>query len=301
MASLGDVNKALPYLNLIGVAPLTQELGYGAYGRVFKVNYRGMIYAAKEIHPLLIEVSSQAVKQKIKDEFLHECYQCSTLYHPNIVKFVGIYYSKKDSLLPMMVMELMGESLTKYVEKPNISIDKKAFILYSVCFGLSYLHNHDPPIIHRDLSPNNILMSLEHDSVAKISDLGVAKIIKADSKTTRSMLTKVPGTQDFMPPECMVENPTYDTSLDIFSYAGIVLHVVNQEWPTPRAQVLQDPQTGYLTALNEIERRQTHIDKMKGEAEALKPLVVACLHNISSKRPGVVDVQKMLKPLQVSD
>jgi len=101
-------------------------------------------------------------------------------------------------------------------------------------------------------------MSLEHDSVAKISDLGVAKIVKADSKKTKSMLTKVPGTADFMPPECLEDNPIYNTSLDIFSYAGIVLHVVNQEWPTPKAQVLLDPQTGKLTAVNKIERHQIH-------------------------------------------
>jgi len=117
----------------------------------------------------------------------------------------------------------MGESLTKYTEKSNISMKMKGFILYDVCFGLGYLHSHNPPIIHRDLSPNNILMSREQNSVTKISDLGVAKIVKADSKKT--MLTKVPGTVDFMPPECLVDNPIYNTSLDIFSYAALWLSI----------------------------------------------------------------------------
>ena len=82
-------------------------------------------------------------------------------------------------------------------------------------------------IIHRDLSPNNILLS--RDSVAKISDLGVAKVVQADSKATQTMLTKVPGTADFMPPESFAEIPNYEISLDIFSYGGIVLHVVRYE------------------------------------------------------------------------
>jgi len=115
MASLGDVNKALPYLTLTKVKPPDQELGHGAYGRVFKVNYHGTVYAAKEIHSLLIEMSNSTDKQKIKDNFLLECYQCSTLNHPNTVKFVGIHYSKEDSFLPIMIMKLMGESLTKYI------------------------------------------------------------------------------------------------------------------------------------------------------------------------------------------
>ena len=88
-----------------------------------------------------------------------------------------------------------------------------------------------------------------------------------------------------MPPESFGEMPNYDTSLDIFSYAGIVLHVVNQEWPSSTSQVHQDPITGKLTALSEVERRQAHLDKMEGGAEVLKPLVMACLHNVSSKRP----------------
>ena len=55
-----------------------------------------------------------------------------------------------------MMMELMGESLTHYVKKPNINMKMKASILNDVAFGLHYLHNHEPPVVHRDLSPNNI-------------------------------------------------------------------------------------------------------------------------------------------------
>ena len=50
--------------------------------------------------------------------------------------------------------------------------------------------------------------------------------MRADNTTK---LTDVPGMADFMQPESFGEIPKYDTSLDIFSYAGIVLHVVNQE------------------------------------------------------------------------
>ena len=73
------------------------------------------------------------------------------------------------------------------------------------------LHNHDPPIVHRDLSPNNILLTAHH--VAKISDLGVAKVIKADSRKT---MTKAPGTIDFMPPECLDDSPKYGPPMDMF-------------------------------------------------------------------------------------
>ena len=200
-----------------------------------------------------------------------------------------------------MMMELMGESLTHYVKKPNVNMNlkMKASILYDVAFGLHYLHNHEPQVVHRDLSPNNILLSRE-SSVAKISDLGVAKVVRADSRATQTMLTKAPGTVDFMPPESFGEMPNYDTSLDIFSYGGIVLHVVNQEWPSPASQVSQDPVTGKLTALSEVERRQAHLDKMEGGAEVLKSLVKDCLRNRPTKRPTITAVFNLLESVKVS-
>ena len=103
-----------------------------------------------------------------------------------------------------------------------------------------------------------------------------------------------------MPPESFGEIPNYDTLLDIFSYAGIVLHVVNHEWPSHTNQVIQDPLTGKLTTLSEVEHRQAHVDEMKGRAEVLKPLVNACLHNCPSKRPPIAAIFKLLELLKVS-
>ena len=298
MASIDDITVALQNLTLTDVTSLDQELGRGAYGKVFTVKYREKIYAAKEINSLLLEVANPEEKRKIKNTFLRECYHCSLLSHPNIVRFIGIYYPERNSVFPVMMMELMDESLTHYVKKLNISMKMKASILYDVAFGLNYLHTYNPPIIHRDLSPNNILLS--RDSVAKISDLGVAKVVQADSRATQTMLTKAPGTVDFMPPESFGEMPNYNTSLDIFSYAGIVLHVVNQEWPSPTNQVSIHPKTGKVTGLSEVERRQVHLDKMKDGAEVLKPLVKACLCDLPSKRPTIAAMFKLLEPLKVS-
>ena len=109
------------------------------------------------------------------------------------------------SVLPVLVMERMQESLTSVVEKyPNIPMYVKLSMLLHVSRGLWYLHGHHPPIIHRDLSPNNV--SLTSQFVAKISYLGVAKVIQADSKKTK---TRAPGTVDFMPPEALLKIPEY--------------------------------------------------------------------------------------------
>ena len=122
-------------------------------------------------------------------------------------------------------------------------------------------------------------------------------MVQGDSKTTKSVLTKAPV--DFMPLEALKDNPVYGTSLDIFSYGGIVLHVVNQEWPTPTSLAEYDPKKQRVVVYNEVQRRQKYLDKMTGGAEVLKPLVKACLHNDPNKRPAIAAVFKMLEPLKV--
>ena len=48
---------------------------------------------------------------------------------------------------------------------------------------------------------------------------------------------------EFMPPEVLQNVPAYDTSLDVFSYGRIMLHTINEEWPTPKLSALFDPVT----------------------------------------------------------
>ena len=178
-------------------------------------------------------------------------------------------------------MELMDESLTAYAEKPNINFDTRMSILRDVAKGLDYLHSRNPRVIQRDLSPNNILLKhLPLLLLAKLADLGVAKILNFDSKISKSYQTKVPGTLDFMPPKALEDKPQYDTSLDVFSYGGIILHTVNGKWPTPTPLTKFDPVTRQVRGFSEVEHRQEHLDKMRGEAEMLRPLVEACLASI---------------------
>ena len=123
--------------------------------------------------------------------------------------------------------------------------------------------------------------------MAKISDLGVAKVIKADSRKT---MTQAPGTVDFMPPESLAKNPVYGPPMDVFSFAGIILHTFNQQWPSPTDQVQFDSKTRKMVAFSEVERRQQYLDKLRREAEVLRSLVEECLDNDPAVRPTIAAV-----------
>ena len=167
--------------------------------------------------------------ERTAELFMKECRQWNTLRHPNITQFLGVYYGSATAMrrrLPVMVMEMMSDSLTSLVDKhKKIPVHIKYSIVHDVSLGLCYLHNHDPPTVHRDFSPNKILLTAHH--VAKISDLGVAKVIKAESRKT---MTENVG---FMPHESLTDNPEYTLSMNVVSFAGVVLHTFNQQWPHP--------------------------------------------------------------------
>ena len=107
---------------LKGVVPIGKELGRGAYGKVFTVKYLGLVCAAKEIHSLLLDGVDQVQKKAIKDSFVRECMHCNAIRHPNIVQFLGVYFSSEQSDLPIMVMELMDTSIASFVENNQSKI-----------------------------------------------------------------------------------------------------------------------------------------------------------------------------------
>ena len=291
----GNYNRggsgAFDGLILKGVKETGEEFGVGAYGKVFAIDYHGTVCAAKEIHALLISGVTVEEFQRIRDNFLRECRQCAELRHPNIVQFLGVYY-KPRSPIPILVMEKMDDSLRSSLERySKIPMTIKLSILYDISLGLRYLHSHK--IVHRDLSSNNILLNTLLR--AKISDLGVAKVVRTDSKKS---LTKVPGTVDFMPPEAQLDVPIYDTSLDVFSYGGVVIHTATQLWPTPSAIKQFDPKTRKARAFTEVERRQLYIDQMMGNAKDLVPLTMECLDDDPEVRPTMISISETVKKLK---
>ena len=81
-----------------------QDLGRGAYGRVFKARYRGSLCAAKEIHSILIEAAyTPSERRRLQSAFQRECYHCSKLNHPNMVRFIGIHHPPQQ-LFPVMII-----------------------------------------------------------------------------------------------------------------------------------------------------------------------------------------------------
>ena len=268
-----------------------EELGRGSYAVVFEVMVQGTPCAAKEVHSILMSAKS-------KESFYAECVRSSQLLHPNIVQFMGIYYPNPRAELPWLVMELLYISLTGLIEQrvkesKDIPFHFKISILVDICQGLQFLHSKS--IAHRDLSSNKILITKQ--LVAKIADLGMAKVMLADGQKH----TLAPGTQVFMPPEALEDDleVTYGITIDVFSLGCVCLHVMSMQWPLPKAVKHLDSNTGKIVALTELQRRENYLTcTVFQQFPTLRALVSQCLHDFPKERPSVGAVLEGLRTVR---
>ena len=171
-------------------------LGRGSDAYVYEVEWNGTLCVAKCHHGILLENESPGGAEKLISNFERECVRWSMLHHPGVVQFLGVYL-EESSRLPVLIMEKMDTSLRRYLEnnsKEEFSLQIKVFVLRQVSQVLAYLHSQNPPLVHHDLSPNNVLLNVG-SFVTKVSDFGTSCAI---NPTTFSRQSSIKGTLVFM-------------------------------------------------------------------------------------------------------
>ena len=255
-------------------------IGTGAYGWVLEVRACGTVCAAKEIDPYLIESISSEECEVVKKSFL----VCVTnqICHPNVVQLLGIHYPTPEAKLPWLVMEMMETSLTGFLEKykkDKVPLHIRLSILVDIAQGLEFLHSRN--IVHGNLTSNKVLLTKQY--VAKIADLGVAKVIRNSAlKLPKETL----GILHFTAPEALPA-PQYSKPVDAFSLGCIACHVMSHQWPEPKES--ED-------TITEAERRDEYLQSCT--PSSLNNLVRSSLHNEPSQRPRISAARVALEHLK---
>ena len=282
-------------------------IGGGAYGQVEEVAFP-VEAAAKTIHAILQGGPNEL--SKAAAEFVRECQLMSTARHPNVVQFLGVAFFP-GSRLPALVMELLLTSLHDLLAPDTppppgasplafFSAVLKCSVLHNVACGLAYLHERSPPVIHRDLSARNVLLNSE--MVAKITDLGVARIVPR--MRAAATMTTGPGALIYMPPEVFGEKSKYDASIDIFSLGVVTIFTIGGTFPCdPLPHNYFDERSGLLVARTELQRRSGYMVGVNQQLRAcgqlcgdhpLIRLIQQCLQNLPAARPGIGEVLRLL-------
>ena len=281
----------------------TENLGIGSYGAVCKARCNDLPCAAKILHPTLFEFTNPGATT-VMQKFEQECRLLSAIKHPHVVQYLGTYRDP-ESRLPVLLMELMDESLTRFLERSHepLPYHIEVNLCHDIALALSYLHSND--IVHRDLSSNNVLLIA--GSRAKVTDFGMVKLFDANRSTAhRTPLTLCPGTVAYMSPEALRDRPVYTEKLDSFSFGVLLVQIMTRQFPDPgdRFQVVEisDPRipSGRVQVeVSEVDRRQSHIDLID-PAHPLLPVALNCLKDREEERPSTRELCHQVAELKSS-
>jgi len=189
-------------------------IGEGAFGEVYRVKHR---HLGVQVLKLLKEDFDQAADL---EEISREARLLARITHPNIVRvFEANSFELDGRPRHYLTMGFVsGETLTQLLARRlALTREESVTVMVDVLRGLSYVHSMKPPLIHRDINLDNILLSYEGArTVALLSDFGLAQTLDA-----LGHLPGAGGRYPYMASECFWG--TYLLSSDVFS-AGVVLY-----------------------------------------------------------------------------
>ena len=206
-----------------------------SFGKFVDLDYNGTRCLGKSLHPIFFDFGKTPDSSKIQstlEKVFSEIKLLSEMKHPNILRFIGIFY-KETFKMPTFVVEKIECSLTHYLsthEKRSIPDDKVLNILLGVSKGMVYLHE-EIKVAHGDLCSNNI--HLTADLSAKIADLGSARVLERPGGWNPPSKSIDPKTISFMPPEFLKDPPEYTILSDVFSFGCVIIHLNTHKWPLP--------------------------------------------------------------------
>lgn len=170
--------------------------GQGGMGVVFRAVQTSVQrpVAMKTLHPQL------AASPTFFERFKREAELVCRLNHPNIITVFD--FGKTTDGLCYYVMELLeGESLRERVKRDGpMTLRHAAAIIEQVALGVGHAHKHG--VIHRDLKPHNVMLSLvDGHEYVKVLDFGLVKAMEQEDEEQLTSTGQVLGTPQYMPPE----------------------------------------------------------------------------------------------------
>lgn len=201
-------------------------LGEGAFAEVYRVKHRFLGRQAMKVF--------KAAGMTLTDieEALGEAIMLSRIGHPNIVRVfdANIIHTSKGLFGYFTMENVPGGSLDKFWQSHGtefVPVETTVEILKQVCRGLSLAHGETPPIVHRDIKPQNILVGYETDGLrARVSDFGLAKQVNP-----LTLLATAAGTLSFKPPETFTESKGDSCAADVWALGTTLYLMLTDQLP----------------------------------------------------------------------
>lgn len=223
------IKVEIPSQDTIGDYILEEKIASGGMAELFKAKRKGVegfekTVAVKRILPHIAE------DRELVEMLIDEAKIASQLNHPNIVQIFDL--GKKEGFYFIAMEYVHGKDLRTILKTLNskgkiLPYDISAYIAMKICDALYYAHNKTDSsgkplkIVHRDVSPQNILISF--DGEVKLTDFGVAK---ASTKIHQTVAGQIKGKMLYMSPEQSKGSKEIDHRSDIYSLGAVLFEMI---------------------------------------------------------------------------
>lgn len=201
-------------------------LGEGAFAEVYRVKHRFLGRQAMKV----FKRGGMTVPEI--EEMLGEAIMLSRIGHPNIVRvFDANVLEAPKGLCGYFTMEnVPGGSLQKFWHSHGtkiVPVETTINLIKQVCRGLSVAHRQSPPVIHRDIKPQNILVGYEAEGLrARVSDFGLAKKVNP-----LTLMATAAGTPAFKPPEAFSDTKGDSCAADVWAIGTMLYLLLTDRLP----------------------------------------------------------------------
>ncbi|XP_010776260.1 serine/threonine-protein kinase Nek10 [Notothenia coriiceps] len=287
--SIETVDQNRPPLKVINGYSILDHLGTGAFGSVFKVRKQSgqNLLALKEVnlHNPVFGKDKKSRDNNVENIISELTIVKEQMMHPNVVKYYKTFLEGDRLYIVMELIEgvPLAEHFNSLKEKQQkFTEDRLWNVFIQMCLALRYLHM-EKRIVHRDLSPNNIMLG-EKDKVT-ITDFGLAK-----QKLENSKLTSVVGTILYSCPE-VVKNEPYGEKADVWALGCILYQMAT----------LQPPfySTNMLSLASKIVGAVYEPIEEGAFSERVTDMIRWCLSPDPDRRPDIVAVTTRISDLMM--
>ena len=234
----------------IGPYKLLQEIGRGGFG---------VVWMAEQEGPLRRRVALKIIKagmdtKEVIARFEAERQALALMDHTNIARVFDA--GATEAGRPYFVMELVrGVAITHYCDENRLPVEARLRLFMTVCQAVQ--HAHQKGVIHRDLKPTNILVTL-HDGVPvpKVIDFGIAKatISQLTEKTLFTQFHAFIGTPAYTSPEQMeMSGLDVDTRSDIYSLGVLLYELLAGRPPFDSGELIKSGLEAMRRTLREVD------------------------------------------------
>jgi len=212
-----------------GVGALPERVGPYRILSILGAGGMGTVYLAEQEEPVARRVALKVIKlgmdtRTVLARFAAERQALALMDHTSIAKVFDAGITTEGR--PYFVMEyVQGVPITRYCDDHCLSIDERLAVFRQVCSGVQ--HAHHKGVIHRDLTPNNVLVTVQDGRpLAKIIDFGLARAVDHRA-TQRTLFTErgvILGTPEYMSPEqAGLDALDIDVRTDVYTL-GVLLY-----------------------------------------------------------------------------